>query len=154
MNKLETEAVEFAEAIKPLLNAANQKLFERYAVLTKTELESRHEVFREDYERRLEIEGRVALEIAKSIIRPVVIKEYLTMDKGRECSAVSSVCLELEMALSAMNNSIVALQQALSAHEGITSAMAELRRNVDALEGIIDDSAWPLPKYREMLFIY
>ena len=58
------------EAIKPLLDKENQKLFEKYGVLTKAELESRYEVFREDYERRLEIEARIALEIAKNMIRP------------------------------------------------------------------------------------
>ena len=32
--------------------------------------------------------------------------------------------------------------------------MADLRRTVDRLEGLVDDSRWPLPKYREMLFIH
>jgi glutamine synthetase len=39
-------------------------------------------------------------------------------------------------------------------HEDILDAMAELRGVVDALEKIVPDDCWPLPKYREMLFIY
>ena len=39
-------------------------------------------------------------------------------------------------------------------HEEILEAMARLRKSVDALEKILPDDLWPLPKYREMLFIY
>ena len=39
-------------------------------------------------------------------------------------------------------------------HEEILAAMAELRKVVDALEREVDDARWPLPKYREMLFVY
>jgi len=142
------------EAIKPLLVAANQKLFERYKVLSKTELESRYEVFREDYGRRLEIEGKVALEMAKSIIRPVVIKELIAMGSDKSCAAVASVRSDLEKGLAAMNAAIASLQQALGGKGKITEAIDKLRASADALEGLIDDSVWPLPKYREMLFIY
>ena len=37
---------------------------------------------------------------------------------------------------------------------GTIAAARDLRSTVDALEGLVDDSRWPLPKYREMLFIY
>ena len=47
------------------------------------------------------------------------------------------------------------LEHALrDSHSSITIANNELRKTVDELELIIDDSAWPLPKYREMLFVY
>jgi Uncharacterized protein related to glutamine synthetase len=39
-------------------------------------------------------------------------------------------------------------------HEGIISAIADLRKVVDSLEKVVPDELWPLPKYREMLFIY
>ena len=141
------------EAIKPLLDKDNQKLFEKYGVLTKAELESRYEVFREDYERRLEIEARIALEIAKSMIRPVVIKEYLKLQDAKGCAAVASVKAEMGAALDEMSASIDALQKAIASGKGIISAMTALRQKTDALEAITDDSVWPLPKYREMLFI-
>ncbi|MBR0459803.1 MAG: glutamine synthetase III [Victivallales bacterium] len=142
------------EAIKPLLDKDNQKLFERYGVLNKTELESRYEVFREDYERRLEIEGRVALELAKSVIRPVVLKEYLTLKSAGSDAVITPVCIELAEQIDQMNASITSLQQALDTGNEIREAIGWLRRSIDTLEGLIDDSVWPLPKYREMLFIY
>ncbi|MBP5300566.1 MAG: hypothetical protein J6Y80_04095, partial [Victivallales bacterium] len=142
------------EAIKPLLVKENQQLFERYGVLTKAELESRYEVFREDYERRLEIEGRVALELAKSVIRPVVVKEFINLENAKSCTAISAVRLELEKGLEAMNASIATLQLALETGQEIRQAIGELRQDIDALETLVDDAVWPLPKYREMLFIY
>ena len=39
-------------------------------------------------------------------------------------------------------------------HDAQLGAMEDLRRTVDRLEGLVDDSRWPLPKYREMLFVY
>jgi len=141
------------DAIKPLLVADNQKLFERYKVLSKTELESRYEVFSEDYARRLEIEGKVALEMAKSIIRPVVAKELLALT-GKTCEALAPVRYELEKGLADMNAAITVLQQALLGKGNIRSAIDKLRLSADALESVVDDSVWPLPKYREMLFIY
>ncbi|MEG1980252.1 MAG: hypothetical protein RR060_05970, partial [Victivallaceae bacterium] len=54
-----------------------------------------------------------------------------------------------------LNAAIEAMEQALpNQHEGIIHANLELRKAVDALEANIDDQTWPLPKYREMLFIY
>ena len=139
----------------PLLNEDNQKLFEKYGVLNQAELVSRYHVFKEDYERRLDIEGRVALEIAKSIIRPVVFKEYLAISNGGKSSqAIETVRLEMEKQMEAMNAYISTLEEALDSGEGIRHAIECLRKNVDALEQLIDDSIWPLPKYREMLFIY
>ena len=43
---------------------------------------------------------------------------------------------------------------AKGAPEGVLDAMAELRTEVDALEPEVDDARWPLPKYRDMLFVH
>ncbi len=141
------------EAIMPLLVEANQELFQRYGVLTQTELKSRYEVFREDYDRRLDIEGKIALELAKNVIRPVVMKEYLAIGGGSGCKAIIAVAEEIGALLEAMNAAIAVLETAIGSGSGIKPAMAELRRTVDALELLVDDGCWPLPKYREMLFI-
>ncbi len=141
------------EAIMPLLVEANQELFQRYGVLTQTELKSRYEVFREDYDRRLDIEGKIALELAKNVIRPVVMKEYLAIGGGSGCKAIMAVAEEIGALLEAMNAAIAVLETAIGCGSGIKPAMAELRRTVDALELLVDDGCWPLPKYREMLFI-
>ena len=141
------------QAIKPLLDKKNQALFARYGVLTQAELVSRYEVFKEDYERRLEIEGKNALEIAKSMIRPVVVKEYMAISSAEDFHAINVVKKEYGEALTRLNAAIRSLQEALEANKGVIDAMRELRQSVDALETITDDNVWPLPKYREMLFI-
>ena len=70
-------------------------------------------------------------------------------------NAVRAHAEKIGSELDNLNAAIDALEQALpNQHEGIISANLELRQAVDALEANIDDQAWPLPKYREMLFIY
>ena len=64
------------EAIAPLKNKANRELFAKYGVLSESEMESRHEIAAEDYERRIRIEGTIALEMARGMIRPVVADEF------------------------------------------------------------------------------
>ena len=140
-------------AIKPLRDKGNKKLFEKYGVLSEAEMESRYMVFLEDYERRLDIEGRIALEIAKSMIRPVAMKEYLKLDAPKECPSISEARKEMGEAIETMSRQIKALEKALGKEDGIIPAMTALRAAVDKLESIIDDDLWPLPKYREMLFI-
>ena len=57
--------------------------------------------------------------------------------------------------LNNLDAAINALDKALGAkHEGILTGVVELRKAVDAWETVVDDAVWPLPKYREMLFIY
>ena len=141
------------EAIKPLLVPCNQKLFEKYGIMTQTELKSRYEVFREDYERRLEIEGKVALEIAKSMIRPVAVKEYLQMQNIANDKALKPLKNEYGASIEVLNEAIAALEEALEKGKNIIVAMTTLRQIIDKLETITDDAVWPMPKYREMLFI-
>ncbi len=140
-------------AIKPLRDKGNKKLFEKYGVLSEAEMESRYMVFLEDYERRLDIEGRIALEIAKSMIRPVAMKEYLKLDAPKECPSIGEARKEMGEAIETMSRQIKALEKALEKEDDIIPAMTALRAAVDKLESIIDDDLWPLPKYREMLFI-
>ena len=87
------------------------------------------------------------------MIRPVVIKEYLTMQDAKGCAAIDSVKKEMGDELDELTVAIDSLQQALAEGHGIIPAMLFLRHKVDALEAITDDNVWPLPKYREMLFI-
>lgn len=153
------------DALKALVMPENVALFEKYGVFSKVELESRYEVFLEEYHRKIRIEGEIAYEIAKSIIIPVASDEYSKYavalseaENGKIKGGMSSL---REMAesigegldeLTAKTNK---LKLALAGcHEEIISSMLELRKAVDSLEKIVSDERWPLPKYREMLFIY
>jgi glutamine synthetase len=153
-------------AIAPLKSPANQKLFSDYGVLTPAELDARWEIAMEDYHRRIRIEGSVALEIARSMIRPVVADEFsklataisLARKDGLKVGlkGLNSLSLKLGAALDDLHIKSEKLDRALShgLHEEVIAAMNSLRKTVDALEHLVDDSRWPLPKYREMLFVY
>lgn len=153
------------EGLKPLLKKENVELFAKYGVFTKVELHSRYEVYLEEYQRKIRIEGEVALEIAKSLILPVAIAAYeqavSALDKAVAAKleygseALKRQALLIGKNLDLLSLGIVALEKALpDKYEKIIEAIVAMRKVVDTLEGIIDDKAWPLPKYREMLFVY
>ena len=153
-------------AIEPLCVPANQAIFEKYGVLTRMELASRHEIALEDYARRIRIEGGIALEIARSMIRPVVADEFsklataisLAKKDGLKVgvTGLKALSLKLGAGLDDLHVKCERLGKALAKGDtaGQIAAMGDLRRTVDALEYLVDDGRWPLPKYREMLFIY
>ena len=153
-------------AIAPLKNPANKALFEKYGVLTSSEMDSRREIALEAYERRVRIEGGVALEIARSMILPVVADEFsriaaaisVAVKDGIKTGVASlkELAARLGSGLDDLNTKCGRLENALVKGNARTqrTAMDNLRRTVDALEGLVDDSRWPLPKYREMLFVY
>ncbi len=153
-------------AIAPLRVPANQAIFEKYGVLTRSELESRYEIALEDYQRRIRIEGCIALEIARSMIRPVVADEFsklataisLAMKDGLKVgvNGLKALSLKLGAALDDLHVKCERLDKSLAKAppDEQIARMVDLRRTVDALEYLVDDARWPLPKYREMLFIY
>ena len=153
-------------SIAPLNEAANQQLFARYGVLTPAEMNARREIALEDYRRRIGIEGAVALEIARSMVRPVVADEFsrlataisLAKKDGLKVGlkGLNALSLKLGAGLDDLHVKCERLDKAL-AHghsQGVVAAMRDLRKTVDALEHLVDDGHWPLPKYREMLFVY
>ena len=153
-------------ALQPLQSPQNRALFERYGVLSAEELDCRREIGLDDYTRRIRIEGAVALDIARSMIRPVIAEEFTRLataiGQARKdglkmgIKGLTALSLKLGAGLDDMHIKCEKVEKALSqgAPEGIIAAMDDLRRTVDRLEYLIDDSRWPLPKYREMLFIY
>ena len=153
-------------ALQPLQSPQNRALFERYGVLSAEELDCRREIGLDDYTRRIRIEGAVALDIARSMIRPVVAEEFTRLataiGQARKdglkmgIKGLTALSLKLGAGLDDMHIKCERVEKALSqgAPEGIIAARDDLSRTVDRLEYLIDDSRWPLPKYREMLFIY
>ena len=153
------------EAIKALTKTANVALFERYGVYNERELKSRYEVFEENYHRKIHIEGEVALEMAENMIFPVAAREYGELSRSLAAAkeaklttgvkALTAGANEIGELLDELERRIENLRRALKGkHEAILKAMDELRVTVDALEKVVPDALWPLPKYREMLFVY
>ena len=151
------------EALKPLKYEENKKLMAQYGVLSEEEMDSRYEVFLEEYRRKIRIEGEVGLEMARSTILPAV-----SIELGRAAETLNALgnrpgkrAMErsvkaLGEGLDLLSDNCIALEKALRKDDcaAIISALEATRKSADALEGVLDDKAWPLPKYREILFVY
>ena len=154
------------EAVHALVAEKNVALFEKYRVLNRRELESRHEIALEDYSRRLAIEANTALDIAGTMILPAVKAEYegalgayLKAEAAKVVAGTAALKAQLDelgRALDCMYRGIERLRNVAQAGEWDKSpeAMHALRETVDGLEKRIADERWPLPKYRELLFVY
>ena len=157
------------------------KMFQTTHVLNKSELQSRCEVKWETYVKKLQIESRVMGDLMVNHVLPAA-KRYQTM-LLQNVLAVKQVFAEEEVkSLNAMDYSIIrqienhsgALlagveqmtearhkanrqsderSKAIAYHNTVLPLMAEIREHADALELIVDDEMWTLPKYRELLFI-
>ena len=153
------------EALKPLKSEGNMKLFQKYGVLHSSEVLSRHDVFVEEYHRKIRIEGEVALEMVRNQIYPAVLGEYFKAASALNAAKSSGITFgiaaledtvsRLGKGLDDLNSGCRELEAALcDTYAGIIEAHHKLRQVTDDLELIVDDAAWPLPKYREMLFVY
>ena len=149
------------EALQALTKKENVALFEKYGVFNKRELDSRYEVNMEDYHKKIHIEGEIARDMAKDIILPQAIEAYSTALKANEMAlnqglpALDSYAKPLGEGIKKLLSAIEVMEKALAGkHEDILNGMLDLRLVVDALEKVVPDEKWPLPKYREMLFIY
>jgi len=154
------------EAIEPLSSPANCAMFVKYGVFSEGELKSRHEIAADGYRSRIMIEGKVALEMARAMIRPVVADEFsrLATAIGQASkdglkvgiAGLKALSLKLGAGLDDLHVKCERLEKAIvkGKAQDIIASMTALRRTVDRLEHLVDDSKWPLPKYREMLFIY
>ena len=149
-------------ALTALTKKENAKLFEKYGVMTARELESRHEIFLEEYAKKVRIEGACARDIASEgeyleTIQAFAKAESVGVSSGT--SALRESAVEIGTGLDALKTGIKKLDEALSAatpsaEADILSAMQALRTTVDALEKRVSATRWPLPKYRDMLFLY
>lgn len=143
-------------------------------ILSEKELESRCEIAYERYAKQREIEGRVMLELLHSKILPAAQRDLAERAKSLKGQADLGSTRDRQLALfQAHSRSIeYALEQAESLAQLLTQAtglgweakarvyselgwerMRCLREAVDQLELWVDDAVWPLPKYREMLFL-
>ena len=153
-------------ALAALAKKENAALFEKYGVMTKRELESRYEIFLEEYSKKVRIEGNTTIDIARTMILPAVRAEYFETAKAYNETDASNVKIAVDMLhgqMTELGNGLVALKEAIDYLQGalanndpedILTRMADLRKVADSLETIVASDRWPLPKYREMLFLY
>ena len=153
-------------ALAALAKKENVALFTKYGVMTKRELESRREIFLEEYAKKVRIEGNTALDIASEMILPAARNEYKETAEAFAAAekvgvssgtaALKKSLVELGSGLDALKSGIGNLETALGNIDeaAILAAMQALRLAVDGLEKKVSDARWPLPKYRDMLFLY
>ncbi|MEX2108451.1 MAG: glutamine synthetase type III, partial [Solirubrobacterales bacterium] len=151
------------DALPEVLTDQTVAAFENYDVLSKRELESRYEVWVEQYAIRANIEAETTHSIAKTMILPAALR-YLALIN--ESGAAEGVAGEVKAHLEELGQSLAELEEAnaypddlegldlaIHARDKQIAAMAKVREAADKLEKIVADDLWPLPKYEEMLFI-
>ncbi len=138
------------------------KAFEDYHVLSKRELESRYDVWIEQYAIRANIEAEETFSIGQTLILPAGLRQLALISEAGVSSLEGEVrelvddlvgsLGELKGA-NAVPGDLEGLDLAIYARDHQLAAMTKVREAADQLERIVTDDFWPLPKYEEMLFI-
>ena len=156
-------------------------MFESLGVMTRKELEARNEVKWETYTKKIQIEARVLGDLSMNHIIPVATRyqtqlltnvekmaKVFSEEKADKLSARNLKLIEeIAERTSAIEKGVEDLvnarkqankiddehQKAIAYHDTVEPKLDEIRYQIDKLELIVDDSLWPLPKYRELLFI-
>ena len=160
-------------AIPVLADKKNVDLFEKYKVLSRSEVESRAHIFIEKFAKELQIESEAMVLMARQLILPAAIEHQTALalsvsaligagikadDSKAALEAFSTLTSQFRKTLDALdeadNHHVAdALEHAKYIKSKITPLMAELRQLGDQLETHVSASRWPLPSYRELLFV-
>ncbi|MBD5302527.1 MAG: glutamine synthetase type III [Bacteroides sp.] len=163
------------------MDEASVKMFEKTGVLSKKEIEARNEVKWEMYTKKIQIESRVLGDLAINHIIPAAVRyQSVLLDnvfkiqqlfKGAKADAISSQDLANIEAISdhvsVIKTSVESMinarkranhidnerLKAIAYHDDVVPYMEDIRYHIDKLELMVDNEIWPLPKYRELLFI-
>lgn len=166
------------EAFKEYLRPESVELFTRFNVLNETELNARYEIKNEIFLKKVQIESRVIADMAANHIIPTAIRyqnvlienikgikevfpDELSSLAKDEISTLREIiehvniirCRSNEMTeiRHRLNRDADIARRATGYENEVRTKMSEIREHIDALEMIIDDDLWPLPKYRELL---
>ena len=173
---LDTEAC-VPEMFKAFLTPSSLEMFARTGVYSEKELEARNEVKWETYAKKVQIEARVMVRMAINHIIPAAIaykasllKEVSLYDEVYDdtdgCATelailddITRYVEEVRQRARQVEDARVEADAIEDAYErarafaDIANMLFALRKPIDALEEVVDDKLWPLPKYRELLFI-
>ncbi len=157
------------------------EMFEKSGVFTKKEIEARNEVKWEMYTKKIQIESRVLGDLAINHIIPAAIryqsllldnvykiKELFKGDKSDRIAAQDLASIEsISEHISEIKSGVAAMvdarrkankieserEKSIAYHDEVAPKMETIRYHIDKLELMVDNEIWPLPKYRELLFI-
>ncbi len=152
------------DALPYLLTDDTEEVFSNYGVLSRRELESRYEVFLEQYVTKLNIEAETAAALARTMLLPAAARHLALLlsaqlaELASETEALVSTFVdairELESANLAENQPHDdILKHAEYMRDHVIPAMTAVREAADQLEQVVADDLWPLPKYSEILFV-
>ena len=173
---LDTETV-IPEMFNTFLAPESVAMFTRTGVYSEKELQARNEVKWETYAKKLQIESRVMVRMSINHIIPaavtyksVLLKEVALYEEvygdtegcATELAILDDITRyveEVRQRARTVENARLAADDLTDAHArarayaDIAGMLAALRKPLDALEEVVDDKLWPLPKFRELLFI-
>jgi glutamine synthetase len=162
------------DALELVPDEKNKALFEKYGVLSHREVESRHEIVLDQYFKTVNIEGELTADIASTMILPAALRYLSDLLAAAERAAdiglkatglrtsldeVSGLVDELRTALDALRAQNQELggdtvhSKSYHMRDNVIPAMNAVRGVVDRLEKVVPDDIWPLPTYRDMLFV-
>lgn len=160
----------------------SKQMFRYTEVLSEAELQSRSEVKWETYVKKLQIESRVMGDLVVNHVLPaakryqtmllqnvLAVKQVFSADETASLNEMDySIIKQIEHHSGAIVDGVERMTEArhkanrmpderakaLAYHDNVLPLMAEIREHADALELIVDDEMWTLPKYRELMFIH
>jgi glutamine synthetase len=150
------------DALPEVLADDTVAAFEKYEVLSHRELDSRYEVWLEQYVIRANIEAETAEMMARTQLLPAALRhvtlvEAAGMDElAAEARSLTASFVEAIEELAKANvypDGVEGMDLAVYARDHQLEALAKVREVGDQLEKIVADDLWPLPKYSEILFI-
>jgi glutamine synthetase len=166
------------DALPKLTDEKNIALFEKYEIMSAREVESREEIFVEQYFKTVNIEGEMTAEIARTIVLPAAVRylddlldayhnyRQLGTGNGSRATGLSRLVEHLNATVDELVDGLDHLDEqnaelggedvhskAFHVRDNVIPAMTRVRAACDRLERMVPDDLWPLPRYREMLFI-
>lgn len=162
------------DALPHLTAEKNVHLFEKYEVLSHRELESRKEIRLDQYFKQINIEGETTADIVRTMVIPATIRylrELLEVAErastvGLRVNGVTAILEEIQGLMDELQEATAVLvaqnaelggdevaEKAEHMRANIIPAMGAVRSVADRLEKVLPDDLWPLPTYRDMLFV-
>lgn len=169
-------ATSFAESIKALVDPHTIEVMGRNNIYQKSELESRAEIYYDNYSKTVNIEANTMIEMASKQYIPAVIKymnnlaktinnmksasnEAITSNLEKTLKDTSVLLLEAKDALEALKEKVAiaetkpnGMKKAMYYRKEVFTIMGNLRYPIDKLELIVDSNIWPVPSYGELMF--
>lgn len=163
------------------LTRESEEMFDRTGVFSRIELEARNKVKWEMYTKKVQIEARVLGDLALNHIIPVATRyQSILVDNlvkikalfgdhksaalfGHDMDTIEGISMHMEAIKTEVEAMVEARkkangcdnerQKAIMYHDNVAPQMETIRYHIDKLELMVDNEMWPLPKYRELLFI-